>query len=116
MIKHINVQELAGTNEVASHLDVGFGRGRIAAWVIVHQHNCCGVGGNGKFEYFARVNENHVDRALGNLFNANRISLRRVLSRSTWKCSTSQMSFIRLEMTSGPQSSNVPAVARTQFI
>ena len=35
MVEHFDLEQLAGTNEVARHLDVGLARRRIAAGMIV---------------------------------------------------------------------------------
>ena len=35
MVEHFDFEKLAGSNQVARHLDVGLARRRVAAWMVV---------------------------------------------------------------------------------
>ena len=56
MVKHFDFQKLPGADEVAGNLDVGFARGRIAARMIVREHEGGGGGHDCKAEHLQRVN------------------------------------------------------------
>ena len=56
VVEHFDFQKLASADEVAGNLDVGFARGRIAARMIVREHEGGGGGHNGEAEHLERVN------------------------------------------------------------
>ena len=60
MIEHFNFHQLAGANEVAGHFNVRLGRLWLARRVIVHEHNGCRTGDNGRSERFPGRNEQGI--------------------------------------------------------
>ena len=56
VVEHFNLEELASADEVAGNFDVGFARGRVAARMIVREHEGGGGGHNGEAEHLERVN------------------------------------------------------------
>lgn len=71
MVDHFDFEKLTGADDVARGPDVGFGRGRIAAGMIMDQNDGGGVCGDSASEHFARVHEDLVQNALRDFFNAN---------------------------------------------
>ena len=66
MVENFNFEKLAGADQVACHLNVGFGWRGFPAWVIVCEHNGVGGGHNGQPEHFAGVYQNRILRADAN--------------------------------------------------
>ena len=60
----------------ARHLDVRLARRRVAARMIMHQHDGSGVGGNRRLENFARMHQQRVNRSFGGRDNANQPAAR----------------------------------------
>ena len=86
MIQHINFQQLSGPNQIPCDFDVGFGWGRIAAGVVMHQDD-----GRALAVMAARNTSRGCTRMVSMVpceILSIRINLRRVLSSTTWNCST----------------------------
>ena len=65
MVEDFDLDELARPDEIAGHLDVRFGRGRIARWMAVHQDDRRGIGDDGRAEDFPGMDEDRVEGAGG---------------------------------------------------
>jgi len=63
VVEDFDFQELAGADEVAGYLDVGFRRGRFPARVVMGQDNRGGACDNRQTEHLAWMDEQRVDRA-----------------------------------------------------
>ena len=63
MVEHFDLQKLAGADQIARHLDVGFGGGRVVAGVIVHQRNGRSVRHDCAFEDFAWMHQQRIQCA-----------------------------------------------------
>ena len=72
MVEHFDFQELAGAHEVAGDGNVGFGRGGVAAGVIVNENDGRGIGGHGVAKDVARVDDGGVKRAVGEMHFPNK--------------------------------------------
>src|SRR2546428_11496200 len=68
MIKHFDLEQLTGADQVASDFDVGLGRSGVATGMIVGQNDRRGSGRNGALKNFARMDQERVERALRNRF------------------------------------------------
>jgi len=66
MVQDLDFQQLPGANQVTRHFDVGFGRRRVAAGMVVHQYDRGGVGLDGGPEHLARMHQDGVERAVRN--------------------------------------------------
>ena len=65
MIEHFDFQKLSRTDQIAGHLDVGLGRLRFAAGMIMHQHNAVCGGDDGATKHFTSMHQQGVHRANG---------------------------------------------------
>ena len=55
VVKHLNLEQLAGAHEVAGDADVRLGRRRVAAGMIVNQHHRRGIRRHGMPKHITRV-------------------------------------------------------------
>lgn len=76
VVEDVDFQELAGADQIAGDFHIGFAWSRIAAGMIVNKNDGRGIRGDGGLEYFARVNQNGVQRAIGNFINTNQAAAR----------------------------------------
>ena len=80
MIKHVDLEQLPGSDEVAGHPNISFGRSRVAARMIVDKHNGRRIGGNRRLENLAGMHQKSIQVPLCEIFSI-RISRRRVFRR-----------------------------------
>jgi len=66
VIENVNLEQLTGTNEVASEANIGFGWTGFTTWMIVHQDDRGCACDDCETENFSRMNENSIHRADGN--------------------------------------------------
>jgi len=65
VVEHLDLEQVSGTDEIAGDADVGFGRGGIAAGMVVGEDDGMGTGGDGGTKDFAGVDEDLVEEAFG---------------------------------------------------
>ena len=65
VVEDFDFHQLTGADEVTGHFDVGFGRLRLAARVIVHHDNCARGGDDCRPEHFSRMHEQGIEGADG---------------------------------------------------
>ena len=76
MVEHFDFQQLPGPNEVASNFDIRFRwRGITARMIVDEDYRRC-VRGDGVTEHLARMHQNRIQRAFGNLFDRQQLSPR----------------------------------------
>lgn len=76
VVKNLDLQQLAGAHEIARDLDVGLARRRVAAGMVMDQHQGGGTFTDRRGKYFARVNEDGVESALAECLDANQATAR----------------------------------------
>ena len=65
MIRNFNFHQLAGPDQIAGDFDVRFARCRVAARMVVNQHNERRLHGNRHAEHLTRMHQQGVHRADG---------------------------------------------------
>lgn len=65
MIANLDLEQLAGANEVAGNLDVGLGRRGVAAGMVVEHDNGGGIGQYRETKHGQGCHEERVERADG---------------------------------------------------
>ena len=74
MVENLNFEKLACPDKVARDPNVRFRGGWIAAGMIMHEHNRRSSPRNCRCEDLTTVYEKAIQRALGNVLNANQPS------------------------------------------
>jgi len=64
VIQNLDLQQMAGPDEIPGDSDIGLGGGGISAWVIVGENDGVGTGSDGGAENLACMNEKLVEEAL----------------------------------------------------
>src|SRR6185437_3518307 len=70
MVEHLDLEHLAGADEIARESHIGFGWRWVAAGMIVHEDDRRRARADGGFKDFARMDQNRVERALRNFIHA----------------------------------------------
>jgi len=65
VVEHFDPKQLSRSNEITRDFDVGLGRRRVAAGMIVDEHDGRGIRGDGPLEDLARMDQERVEGALG---------------------------------------------------
>src|SRR2546430_17426656 len=61
MVQDFDLEQLTGADQVARHFNVRFGRGGVAARMVMRQNDGGGSARNGALEDFTRMNQQRVE-------------------------------------------------------